>query len=235
MSEGELPPLDPEVRALIDAAHEAHDPAPAQRARTFAALQAKVAAGAVGGTGVAMGWVSSAKAAVVMLGGVGAIVAAAVWGTPQGETARPREAATRAAAARQGRPAATPSSQPPVRSEGHAAPVVTSEVTKAARTKERTLLSLDGETALLRAANGALNRGDAARALKLLAQYDRRFPTGALREERSATEVVALCSEGRSAEARALSRAFVARYPHSPLLPRVTKACAADAAAKSAP
>jgi hypothetical protein len=235
MSEGELPPLDPELRALIDAAHDVHDPAPVQRTHTFARLEAKIAAGAVGGTASALAWASSAKAAVVVCGVVAIAVAALLHARV--ETPSPRGPAPRAAT-RQEQSAAAPSALPTTVEDDDAQDATQRERTESVeplRQKEHALPSLDGETDLLRAANAALNRADGARALKLLAQYDRRFPTGALREEYSAAEVLALCASGRAREALARARTFATRYPRSPLLARVMGTCAVEAAPKGAP
>ena len=59
------------------------------------------------------------------------------------------------------------------------------------------------------------------------ALYDRhamRFPDSALAEERAAGRVMALCALARADAHREL-RAFEAKYPHSPLLARLDRAC----------
>lgn len=82
------------------------------------------------------------------------------------------------------------------------------------------------ETELLRAAQAARARGDARGAIALLAAGARRFGAGALAEERAALHVLALCDLGRGARARKEAEAFARTYPGSPLLGRVTSACA---------
>ena len=83
------------------------------------------------------------------------------------------------------------------------------------------------ETALLASANAELRRGDARRALSLLDDYDRRYPSGVLREEVLATRVIARCQLGPAPDkaARRGASAFLARHPASPLAPRVRSSC----------
>ncbi len=86
--------------------------------------------------------------------------------------------------------------------------------------------SLVEELSLLRAAQGSLRSGGADRALDLLSQHASRFPDGALREERLALRVVALCDSGRRSEARAAAEQFVRGAPNSVLVERVRASCA---------
>jgi hypothetical protein len=83
------------------------------------------------------------------------------------------------------------------------------------------------ETALLASANGELRRGDARRALSLLDDYDRRYPSGVLREEVLATRVIARCQIGDAPDkaARRGASAFLSRHPASPLATRVRSSC----------
>ncbi len=85
---------------------------------------------------------------------------------------------------------------------------------------------LPGEIALLAQANAATNAGDADRALALLQQYDRRYGAGALREERAAAGVLALCAADRIDAARAAAEHFRKRWPRSPLSGRIAASCA---------
>jgi hypothetical protein len=89
-------------------------------------------------------------------------------------------------------------------------------------------LALDGETSLLREADGRLRAGDGAGALALLDQHEARFPNAILGEEREGERVLALCSLGRVAEARARAARFLASSPRSPVAPRVKSSCAGD-------
>lgn len=87
--------------------------------------------------------------------------------------------------------------------------------------------SLIEEAALLGQAERALAANEPNRALESLAEHERRFPEGALREERQAARVLALCELGRTEDARALARRFVTHSPGSVLVPRLRRSCAA--------
>jgi hypothetical protein len=87
---------------------------------------------------------------------------------------------------------------------------------------------LDVELALLRDAHTALRDGDGAGALALLREHARRFPAGALSEERDAARVLALCKVGRVAEARDVASRFLREHPRSPQASRVARACDGD-------
>jgi hypothetical protein len=81
---------------------------------------------------------------------------------------------------------------------------------------------------MLRDARTALDRGDAAQALRLLDAHETRFQRGTLYEERLATRVQALCAlrlvEGARSTAQELERAA----PRSPHLARVRASCIAQ-------
>jgi len=81
---------------------------------------------------------------------------------------------------------------------------------------------LSREVALLSRATSALHAGDAAAALKALEEHQRKFPNGALREERRAAKALALCALGRFSE----GRSELARLaPHSPEAQRAREQC----------
>jgi hypothetical protein len=85
--------------------------------------------------------------------------------------------------------------------------------------------ALTQELDLLTAAQRELAAGRAEQALARLGEHERRFPSGALRSERLAARVFALCALGRTAEARLASREFERVAPGSPLTPRVLASC----------
>jgi outer membrane protein assembly factor BamD (BamD/ComL family) len=64
-------------------------------------------------------------------------------------------------------------------------------------------------------------RGDFTTALAELDQYDRAFRQGRLRPEALLLRVKTLVGKGDSAGAKALGGRFLARYPQSPLAPRI--------------
>jgi hypothetical protein len=87
--------------------------------------------------------------------------------------------------------------------------------------------TLSEEAALLERAQRALSAKNPGLALMILDEHERRFAAGALREEREAARVLALCGLGRVNEARARARAFMNAAPRSVLVPRLEHSCAA--------
>jgi hypothetical protein len=81
------------------------------------------------------------------------------------------------------------------------------------------------EVLLLEQAHAAMRSGQAVRALGLLEDHARRYPNGALGEERDATRISALCSLGRVAEARDVADRFLRVSPLSPHAGRVRASC----------
>jgi hypothetical protein len=82
---------------------------------------------------------------------------------------------------------------------------------------------LRDQIALIDAARTAVKAGSTERALVLLRRYETSYPAGAFRPEALALRIEALAAGGRGAEARALAREFLARYPQSPLADRVER------------
>jgi outer membrane protein assembly factor BamD (BamD/ComL family) len=80
---------------------------------------------------------------------------------------------------------------------------------------------LGDQIALIDAARSAVAAGSTERALVLLRRYDSSYPRGAFQPEALALRVEALAAAGRTAEAQALARDFLARYPQSPVADRV--------------
>ena len=86
---------------------------------------------------------------------------------------------------------------------------------------------LRDQIALIDAARAAVKGGSSERALVLLRRYDSSYPGGAFRPEALALRIESLDQDGRRAEAQALARDFLARYPHSPVAERVARVAAA--------
>jgi hypothetical protein len=82
---------------------------------------------------------------------------------------------------------------------------------------------LRDQIALIDAARTAVKAGATDRALALLRRYDATYPGGAFRPEALALRIEALDHGGRGAEAQALAREFLARYPQSPVADRVAR------------
>lgn len=81
------------------------------------------------------------------------------------------------------------------------------------------------ELRLVRAAQSQLSAGRAEGALATLAEHARLYPQGALREERAAARVLALCALGRSEQAKSEADAFVRAAPHSPYAGGLRRPC----------
>jgi hypothetical protein len=85
--------------------------------------------------------------------------------------------------------------------------------------------SLASELALLRRARTALDRRDPQAALLLAKQHAVLYPRGTLRQERLATQILALCGLQRPEEARVLVRELERVAPRSPHLMRIRTSC----------
>lgn len=81
------------------------------------------------------------------------------------------------------------------------------------------------EVRLLGEAHAAMRSGDEARAMALLDEHARRYPRGALGEEREAARIAALCALGRTSDARDAADAFLRSAPQSPLAGPVRASC----------
>jgi hypothetical protein len=95
---------------------------------------------------------------------------------------------------------------------------------RSTRSKGPGATSLAADVQLLKEAQLALHAGHADDALRML---DERAASssGGLQQEKAAARIVALCELGRSSEARTQVASFAQRYPKSPLLARVRRAC----------
>jgi len=84
---------------------------------------------------------------------------------------------------------------------------------------------LRSEHALLRRARTSLRKRDATDALQAVHEHARRYPDGALAQERDVLEILALCANERRDEARAKATSFAERFPGSPLAARLRDSC----------
>ena len=80
------------------------------------------------------------------------------------------------------------------------------------------------ELAILGRARAAVAKAEFSKALDAIAEHQRRYPAGKLREEREALRVKALSGLGRNEEARAAAERFRERFPGSVLTPRLQEA-----------
>jgi hypothetical protein len=209
-----IEPLLPELAALLAAERRAPPPPAARRARIFARLQPLVGAGAGAGAAIgaappaAMG--SKILAAALVAGAIGVGGAIGLFGRPPPPTAAPAATTTE-----RERPAAAPTSPftPPP-----AEPAQASRRRRPTTTATRAapdLVGLRAEAAILERARGALAAGDPSAALATLADAERAFPRGFLREEREALSIRALAAAGQRAAARTRAAAFAREFPAS--------------------
>jgi RNA polymerase sigma-70 factor, ECF subfamily len=86
--------------------------------------------------------------------------------------------------------------------------------------------SLGRDNQLVRDASDRLRDGDAAGALALTDAHAREFPESGLADARAALRIEALCTQGKTAQARGEARMFARDHASSPVLARVERSCA---------
>jgi hypothetical protein len=84
---------------------------------------------------------------------------------------------------------------------------------------------LEGEMKLLRTADAALRRGDSASALAALNKHAALYPTGVLSQEREGVRAIALCTGGSLSQGQSAALRFLAQAAKSPLASRIRSAC----------
>jgi hypothetical protein len=85
---------------------------------------------------------------------------------------------------------------------------------------------------MLSKATGLLNTGRASEALRALDEHQRRFPSGALTEERRGARAQALCTLGNRAEAEKELARLARSSPSSPHLAQARKLCGSAGSSK---
>jgi hypothetical protein len=215
-------------RSLLHAARR-EKPSPEMTARMAAGLGISVGAAITAASApVAAAPVVAAKTTLALWVPAGVIVAAVAAGVVGVRlSSKPEPAPVHAAA-----PAAPAIAAPPVDSP-HVAPA--SSGARVEKIRRRAPVApapvvagdLRDQIALIDAARAAVKGGSSERALVLLRRYDSSYPGGAFRPEALALRIEALDQDGRRAEAQALARDFLVRYPHSPVAERVARVAAA--------
>ncbi|HZU81881.1 MAG TPA: hypothetical protein VE987_03145 [Polyangiaceae bacterium] len=229
--------LNPDAAALIRAGRTAFRPDTSDRDRVLDSLNAVLGEGVAPDGGRPSGqasaaaasrfafksWVIGGLAAVAL--GTGGIAARHMRGGAPAHAGATRPAPVTAPV----EPAATATPAPPdVASDPEPlrAEPARSSPRSGPRAAARTAAdSLPQEVRLLSRAEQQLGDGLAAEALRTLAEHERRFPTGALAEERMAARVQALCALGRTAEARSDLARLTRAHPQSPHVERARKVC----------
>ena len=237
-------------KALVQAGRQADRPSPADRERVFLALQARLGdaamlatglAQAPQATGAATAAVSAARSKFIKWGWVGptVLVAGGLWLGPRlrhgGEQAVPAPSASApnvqpSAVSGANSAAEAVSSAPELVAPSPSALNAGTGSSRAGDAQKVAPRSRDGlaeEVALLSRAETELHAGRPAKALLVLAEHQRKFPRGALAEERTAARIQALCALGRNDEANAQLTQLLHISPNSAHEERARQACRA--------
>ena len=213
------PELDADTLSVIEAARTGHEPNEMARARVRKGIEIKLAAGIALAIAPATSAFAGALKVTAAVVAVGSVVGAGVYVVPRyvSKPAPVHAPAPRIAA--HPAPAFIPAPEAPPAEIAVPERVVTAPRAPSKRrvaaapapAPVETASSLKEEIALLGAANAALGRGDFARALSLLDDYDRRPGAGLLAQERMVTGILAACGAGRVNTAREDARQFRVR------------------------
>jgi hypothetical protein len=161
-----------------------------------------------------------------------AVANAAVSNAAVSNAAVSNAAVSNAAPAANAAPSVAPSAAEPKLQARLRSPSAPSVRSRAAPTERATNEPLKEALRRLRRAQRALYDNDAARALAVLDDLDRRIAPAVLGEEREMTRILALCGTGELAEARALAKRWVADHPQSIYLTRLHDSCVEPAEAR---
>jgi hypothetical protein len=216
--------MTPDAEELLRVGRESFKPSDADRARVFESLSAQIGdVGLVGGlstTAAKSAWLPL-SATVVGLGLLGGGLYLAFSPQPSAPPTMPVVPAVKAAQpAPVDPPVVEPKLDAPAEEPKLPAPRTTGGNVSTGRVDH-----LAEEVAILSRAGADLHSGRAASALKALDEHQRKFPGGALSQERSAARVQALCAVGRMKEAEAELKRLSRMSPRSPHEARARKAC----------
>ena len=221
--------LSPELRELVMASKRASLPTEADSARVLAALRLRLGDAAMTAqtaatsntAGLLFGKVSAiGLAGLVLLGSLWFFTARVHRAASSESNAAPSAAATIQADTALAPSAIAPSttgSAPPEAGKVAALPNTPDDAeARPHHARDR----LAEEVALLSRAETALHSGNAAVALDVLNEHERKFRHGLLAEERIAARIQALCALGRNAEADALLAQLSPKSLHGELSQR---------------
>jgi hypothetical protein len=237
MTGNDLPPLEKDVRALLDRAGDIL-PAPVDvQERVLARVEALVlptwGGGADNGAGVHPGAVATH---IGVLRRLLPFAATFALGSAVGAAAMHAAERPHAKAVVHSVPAASYvdslASSNPTASSSPSSSALSSSPSPGppARSQPSSDTGLALERAGLDVARAAIERGDGATALTATREHERRFPNGLLVQEREAMAIRALVMLGRGNEARARALRFRTGFPGSMLLPAIESAVAAPSA-----
>ena len=248
--------LTPEAEELVRAGRSVLRPGDADRERVFQALQQRLDAAGVGTEGgmaelsraPAAAKVTLAKVSSVLVGlgvvGAGLFLALRPGPPANADAERPVPPAVMAPASTAGDAPVQPERSPadvahaaseepapapptrPVEAPDSRAAKPRAQPARRTPAMARSEDSLAREVALLSRAGAELHAARPAAALLALAEHERKFPSGALAEERAAARARALCALGRTKEAQAELARLERASPGSPHAVRAARACA---------
>lgn len=213
------PPLSDDVQRLLAAERGAPPASDDLRARALARAAAAFREGAV----IPTRWVFRRRIPLLAAAALGVLVALAALAAYRaaGDADRGTAPSTPAVTPV---PASVPDTTPSAveRAEPTPGAVGTAESQKAADPSAAVRRpspdeAYAAELAMLQRARAAVARGNHSAALEAIAEHQRRFPTGRLREEREALRVKALAGLGRRDEARRAAERFKTEFPRSVL------------------
>jgi hypothetical protein len=129
--------------------------------------------------------------------------------------------------------ASTPrsSSPRPIARAAHAAPEPTVEVPAATDPppeEKHSSRALGEQVVTIDRAESALAAGNVSEALRLVNDYETRFPTGSLSQEAAVLRIEALSKQGKREEAAALANRFLAAHPSSPYAAKLRRRLEGD-------
>jgi len=254
--------LGPEASALLDAARWGDEPTAADEKRVLAAigkhlaassavvalvdtaskpLEAATSVAAKAKASVYSAWAAKGLAAVALVGAVGVGASMAVRATHRTirrapmATENPAAGVTQPANARRLEALEAVGSEGPAPSTANRPDVSAPSFGPAPVHESRARGAVAAEVRMLTEAQADIQAGDAERALAILDAHSRRYPKGALVEEREAARIAALCALGRVTEAREAADRFVRATPRSPQVGSVRASCGGSIAVRPAP
>lgn len=232
--------LHPKARAVVDAGRGALRARAGDRERIEAELRARLGSAALPDEPVAArvpsksGWQVVARVAsgVVFVAGAALVALRPDAGAPkptrsaQVPASAPQVALPTVSSLEPDAVAAVPSPVPVTKK------LAVSRARGSSSSAGRPANRLGDEVALLSRATTQLRAGNAAKALRALDEHERKFPNGALREERQAAKVQALCLSGQNDQGRA---ELALLPPQSPGAARARQVCDAGSLTTRAP
>jgi hypothetical protein len=221
--------LTPKAEELVQAGREALRPSDADRARVFQALLPRLGVGVgAGAAGLnAASTAPAAPAASLALKVAAAVVAVGIAGgglflALSSEPPKSLSAATAPV------PSTAQAKAPIEKAHENASPTVPQAEApekRAPAASSRPADSLAEEVVILSQASAELHAGRPAAALRKLEEHRRKFPRGALGQERTSARIQALCALGRTKEAQSELLRLARTSPNSPHVARARKAC----------